>query len=207
QVKDGDSTSPLLIATINGHFDLGRVLLERGADPNLASNNGATPLYAAINLQWAPKALYPQPRAHLNQNLSYLDFMKLLLDKGANPNVRLKKKVWYSGYNFDQSGVDEAGATPFWRAAYGSDIEAMKLLVQFGADPAIPTVKPAGRPQTGDAGDRRQRCVGTAGGPDRRPRGAAAACGRRCRIRRRLCGQRAPVRAERHARREKISGR
>ena len=182
QVKDGDSTSPLLIATINGHFDLGKVLLERGADPNLASNNGATPLYAAINLQWAPKALYPQPRAHLNQNLSYLDFMKLLLDKGANPNVRLKKKVWYSGYNFDQSGVDEVGATPCWRAAYGSDIEAMKLLVQFGADPAIPTVKPAGRPQTGDAGDRDVKDVSglpavPIGGPAVPPLLAAAGVG------------------------------
>jgi uncharacterized protein len=182
QLKGGDHTSPLLIATINGHFDLANVLLERGADPNLASDNGATPLYAAINLQWAPKALYPQPRAHLNQTLSYLDFMKKLLDKGADPNARLTKKVWYSGYNFDQSGVDEAGATPFWRAAYGSDIQAMKLLVQYGADPVIPTVKPAGRPQTGDAGEREVKDVSglppvPIGGPAVPPLLAAAGVG------------------------------
>ncbi len=54
--------------------------------------------------------------------------MKALLDAGADPNARLKKKVWFSGYNFDRSGLDEAGATPFWRAAYGSDVPAMKLL-------------------------------------------------------------------------------
>ncbi len=140
-----DNTTPLMIATINGHFDLGKYLLDRGADPTLASDAGATPLYAAVNLQWAPKALYPQPRAQLQQELSYLDFMELVLGRGADPNVRLKKKVWYSGYNFDLSGVDEGGATPFWRAAYASDIEAMKLLIAYGADLSIPTVAPSGR--------------------------------------------------------------
>ncbi len=146
----GDQTSPLLIATVNGHFDLGKVLLDKGADPNLASEAGATPLYAAVNVTWAPKALYPQPRAYLQQHLSYLDYMKVLLDKGADPNVRLKKKLWYSGYNFDLSGVDEGGATAFWRAAYGGDVEAMELLKAHGADPSLSTVKPPGRPRTGD---------------------------------------------------------
>ena len=37
--------------------------------------------------------------------------MTALLDKGADPNARLRKKVWYSGYSFDLSGVDEIGAT------------------------------------------------------------------------------------------------
>jgi hypothetical protein len=58
-----------------------------------------------INCEWAPKSLYPQPRAYLNQKTSYLDLMSALLEKGANPNARLKKKVWYSGYSFDLSGV------------------------------------------------------------------------------------------------------
>ena len=53
--------------------------------------------------------------------------------------------MWYSGYSFDLSGVDEIGATPFWRAAYASDVAAMKLLVAYGADPNIPTMKGAGR--------------------------------------------------------------
>src|SRR5262249_9063492 len=61
QISEGDRTSPLLIATLNGHFDLAKELLDRGADPRLASENGATPLYAALNCEWAPKALYPQP--------------------------------------------------------------------------------------------------------------------------------------------------
>jgi ankyrin repeat protein len=150
QVSAGDKTSALLITVINGHFDTAQWLIEKGADVTLASAGGVTPLYAALNVQWAPKSMYPQPRAHLQQRLTYLDFMKLLLAKGADPNVRLLKKVWYSGYNTDMSGVDEAGATPFWRAAYASDIEAMRLLVAHRADPHIPTIRPPGRPRTGD---------------------------------------------------------
>jgi len=150
----GDNTSPLLMAVINGYFDLAAYMIERGADPSLAGDNGVTPLYAAINIQWAPRSLYPQPRAYLQQKLTYLDFMKLLLDKGVNPNVRLMKKVWYQEFNFPLLGVDEIGATPFWRAAYAADVDAMKLLVAHGADPSIPTIKPAGRPRTGDAAGR-----------------------------------------------------
>jgi ankyrin repeat protein len=182
QLKGGDHTSPLLVATINGHFDLGMMLLERGADPNLAADNGATPLYAALNVQWAPRALYPQPRAYLNQKIGYLEFMTALLEHGADPNARLQRKVWYSGYNFDQSGVDEIGATPFWRAAYGADVDAMKLLVAHGADPNIPTMKPAGRPQTGDADTRPTVDVSglppvPLGGPSVTPLMAAAGVG------------------------------
>jgi ankyrin repeat protein len=147
----GDHITPIIIATLNGQFDLAKFLLDKGANPNLAEDNGVTSLYAAINCVWAPKALYPQPRAYEQQTTTYLDLMAALLDKGADPNARLKKKVWYSGYDFDLSGVDEIGATPFWRAAYASDIDAMKLLVARGADPAIPSMKGAGRPRTGDA--------------------------------------------------------
>jgi ankyrin repeat protein len=152
QLSPADNSSPLLMATINGHFDLAMYLLEHGADANLASDAGATPLYAAINVQWAPKAFYPQPRAYLQQRASYLDLMSALLEKGADANVRLKRKIWYSSYNFDNLRVDEIGATPFWRAAYASDIEAMKILVAHGADPHVPTSRPAGRTTRGDPG-------------------------------------------------------
>jgi ankyrin repeat protein len=140
-VSPGDLASPLLTAVINGHFDLAAMLVEKGADPNRASDAGVAPLYAVVNVQWAPIAAYPQPRAHLQQSRTYLDMLKLLLEKGADPNLRVRRKVWYSGYNFDQSGVDEAGATAFWRAAYAADVVAMKLLVSYGADPFIPTMK------------------------------------------------------------------
>ncbi len=156
QISAGDRTSPLLIATINGHFDLAQWLLEQGANPNLAAHNGVTPLYAALNVMWAPRALYPQPRAYNQQRTTYLDFMKALLDKGADPNVRLTRKVWYSEYNFDLAGVDEIGATPLWRAAFAGDVPAMSLLMERGADPNIPTMRPAGRQRLGDSGEVRQ---------------------------------------------------
>jgi ankyrin repeat protein len=108
-----------------------------------------TPLYAALNCVWAPRTLYPQPTAYRQQKTTYLQLMSDLLAHGANPNARLTEKVWYSGYNFDQSGVDETGATPFWRAAWADDIDAMKLLVAHGADPTIATKKPQGRLRTG----------------------------------------------------------
>ncbi len=152
QVSAGDQTSPLLIATINGHFDLANVLLQKGADHGFASDAGATPLYAAINVHWAPKALYPQPKAHEQQELTYLDFMQILLDAGADPNVRLTKHLWYMSYNFDLLGVDTKGATTFWRAAYATDVDAMKLLVAHGADPNIPTMKVAERRRRDDGG-------------------------------------------------------
>jgi ankyrin repeat protein len=140
-----DGITPLLITTINGHFDLAATLLAHGADPNRASDAGMTALYAVVNVEWAPRSFYPQPRAHLQQKLSYLDLMKTLLEAGADPNSRLHRKVWYTQYNFDLLRLDESGATPFWRAAYASDIEAMKLLVAFGADHTIATTKPAKR--------------------------------------------------------------
>jgi ankyrin repeat protein len=145
QVSAGDGTSPLLIATINGQFDLARWLVMHSADPKLASQNGVTPLYAALNCEWAPKVSYPQPRAHLDQQTTYLALMQALLEHGADVNARVKRKVWYSDFYLDFSGLRESGATPFWRAAYASDIDAMKLLVAHGADPMIPTVRPPGR--------------------------------------------------------------
>ncbi len=141
----GDSTTPLLMATINGRFDLAKSLLDRGADPKLASVANATPLYAVINVVWAPKAAYPQPVAQYQSNVSYLELMEALIKAGADVNVRLTKHLWYMSYNFDQLSVSTAGATPFWRAAYGTDLDAMKLLIKYGADPSFATIKPAGR--------------------------------------------------------------
>jgi ankyrin repeat protein len=140
----GDATSPLLIATLNGQFDVAKLLIERGADPNLvASTDGAGPLFATLQTQWAPKSNYPQPRAQDLQNTEYMEVLSALLEAGANPNVRLNTHLWYFEYGLTKIGTDLKGATPFWRAAYAQDIEAMKLLSRYGADPNIPTAWPA----------------------------------------------------------------
>lgn len=144
QVAAGDHTSPLLMATINGQFDLAKQLLAKGANPKLASDANATPLYTTINVQWAPKSMYPQPTAQTKQQTTYLDMMDALLKAGADPNVRLSKHLWYMSFNFDLLGINSAGATPFWRAAYATDVPAMRLLKKYGADHTIPTLKPNG---------------------------------------------------------------
>ena len=137
----GDRTSPLLIAMLNGHFDLGLHLLARGADPNLASESGATPLYAVINVQWAGTSFYPQPRAHELQRANHLEVMEALLEAGADPDVRLTKDLWWAHQRLVSANLE--GTTPFFRAALGLDVAAMRLLVAHGADPTIPSRKPA----------------------------------------------------------------
>ena len=146
QRSAGDLTSPLLIAMINGWFDLGLELLGRGADPNLASDAGTTPLFAVVNTQWGARPRHPQRMNHLNQKATYLETMKALMDKGADVNARLTKHIWYMAYTSGGGGylgIDLWGATPFLRAAHGLDVEAMKLLVSYGADWNIPTKAPA----------------------------------------------------------------
>jgi ankyrin repeat protein len=77
--------------------------------------------------------------------------MEALLRAGADPNARLYKHLWYMSYNFDLLRVNTTGATPFWRAAYATDVPAMRLLKQFGADHTIATVRTGGRDAGADA--------------------------------------------------------
>jgi ankyrin repeat protein len=148
QVSASDHTSPLLMAVINGQFDMAMLLLERGADPNVAADlNGVMPLWAAVNAQWQPRTRFPQPQEMLQQDATYLDVMKALLDAGADPNARTAMHPWYMVYsgcgNRNCGLADTKGSTAFWRAAYATDVDAMRLLVAHGADPDIPTSAPA----------------------------------------------------------------
>ena len=152
QVSAGDHTSPLLMALINGHFGLAMELFNRGADPTVASDAGATPLYIALNTEWIPKSRHPQPTHRLQQEVTYLDLMKAFLEAGVDPNARLTKQLWYTTFGDDYLRTNRTGATPFWRAAYGLDLRAMKLLIEYGADPNIPTQKSAGRSYRGGGG-------------------------------------------------------
>ena len=179
----GDKTTPILVAAINGHFDLVSYLLDNGADPNIASEGGVTPLYAVINVQWQPRSFYPQPRAYLQQKTGYLELMKKLLDKGADPNARTNRNTWFTQYNFDLLRTDDSGASPFWRAAYASDIAAMKMLMEYGGDPNVFTMKVATRSfnqggvRGGSDADPTGRPPLPTGGPGTPPLVAAAGAG------------------------------
>jgi len=149
QVSQGDHTSPLLMASINGHYDIVMLLLERGGNPNLASDAGAAPLYAVLNKEWAPMTRTPQPSFQLQQKATCLEVIAALLKAKADPNARLAHSLWYTTYNRDNLGVDFTGATPFFRAAHATDLAAMKLLLAAGADPMIATIKPKPRSRRG----------------------------------------------------------
>ena len=143
----GDATTPLLMSVINGQFDMAMFFLQRGANSNLAAaGNGVTPLWAAVNTQWQPRTRFPQPQEMELQKATYLDVMKALLDAGADPNGRVRSHPWYLVYsgcgNRNCGLADTSGSTAFWRAAYATDVAAMRLLVERGADPNIPTIAP-----------------------------------------------------------------
>jgi ankyrin repeat protein len=141
--QSADGSTPLVESLLNGHYDLAMELIKRGADVNLATNtDGVAPLFAVLQTQWTLRFTnQPQPRAQDNQQTDYMAIVNALLEKGANPNVRLTHHLWFFEWE-DKFGIDLTGATPFWRAAFAQDLDAMKALAAHGADPNIPTAWP-----------------------------------------------------------------
>jgi cytohesin len=131
----GYGWSPLLVATQNRYYKLGAFLLEHGADPNLANKGGWTPLYLATDNRNIEGGDYPVRRP----DMDHLDFIKLLIDRGANVNARVKDST-ETRTVFTNQWLDENGATAFLRASQSGDVELMKLLLAHGADPKINTV-------------------------------------------------------------------
>jgi ankyrin repeat protein len=141
-----DMSTPLLVAAVNGQYDIAMTLLDKDADATMVTDDGMGPIFAVINNEWALRTWFPQPTAHKQQQTSYLDLIKALAARGADVNARMKSHVWHAAYNAGRMGVDFSGATPFWRAAYSLDVDAMRLLVQLGADPNVRTMS-YGSPQ------------------------------------------------------------
>ncbi len=137
--------TPLLTATQNRHYKLAAYLLDHGANPNLANKGGWTPLYLATDNRNIESGDYPVRKP----DMDHLDYIKLLLDKGANVNARIcgaqstdkecKGDTTETRTNFTMQWLYEDGATPFLRAAQSGDVTLMKLLLAHGADPKIAT--------------------------------------------------------------------
>ena len=133
--QTGYGWTPLLVATQNRYYKLGAYLIERGADVNLAHKGGWVPLYLATDNRNIENGDYPVRKP----DMDHLDFIKMLLDKGASVNHRVKDSS-ETRTVFTNQWLSEDGATAFLRASQSGDVELMKLLLSRGADPKIETL-------------------------------------------------------------------
>ena len=131
----GYGWSPLLVATQNRYYGLGKYLLDHGANPNLGNKGDWVPLYLATDNRNIESGDYPVRKG----DMDHLDFIKLLIEKGANVNARVKDST-ETRTVFTNQWLDENGATAFLRASQSGDVELMKLLLAHGADPKINTL-------------------------------------------------------------------
>jgi ankyrin repeat protein len=129
----------LVVATASGFESLARFFLEKGADPNAADVCGITALHYALMLGLARvggvgnQQLTPgwyRPNMHA--------LAKDLLNRGANPNARIKKFPLLPATR-KISAISLVGATPFLLAAASYDVEMMRLLAAHKADPRLAT--------------------------------------------------------------------
>lgn len=136
QMTDPENISPLIMACLNANWDSARLLLDAGALVNKWDIYGRSPIYATVDYNTIPHG----GRADkLSSDLtSSFEFLELLLQAGANPNLQLKVVPPYRNLESDRTGFGErlllsAGATSLIRAARGADAEAIELLLANGA--------------------------------------------------------------------------
>lgn len=141
---EANGISPLLMAALNNQLEVAYLLLERGADVNVADFWGRTPLFAAVeyrNLDMN-SSNEDSPVTNNVDREPIMTLIERLLQAGADVNARTREwhpeKKWLYALN-DVTWVDMTGQTPFLRAALSGDIQVMRLLLEHGADPHLPT--------------------------------------------------------------------
>jgi ankyrin repeat protein len=133
--SDPDGTTAMVVAIINGHYDVGAMLAERGADPNIADTAGMAALYAAVDMNTLGE-VYGRPGRKSTSKVTALQLMDVLLAHGADPNAQLRTATLQRAHTPGEGLLGE-GTTPLMRAAKNGDAPAMRLLLAHGADPAL----------------------------------------------------------------------
>lgn len=135
---DINGITPLISAISNHQLAVAQLLLERGANPKLADRWGRTPLWSAVEIRDRDMG---KSGEHMDRE-GALKLIRALIDRGVDLNARttevppVRRFVLPLG---DLSWVDFTGQTAFLRAALSGDVTVMKLLLEKGADPNIPT--------------------------------------------------------------------
>jgi ankyrin len=134
-IVDPDQYSPLVLALINGHFDVAGALIDAGANLDMQDKVGRTALWAAVDAHTMPSSNRPSPR-ETDDTLSSMDIITKLLDRGAKVDVPLRAQVPYrTKLDRGGDGVLGAGTTPLLRAAKAGDVPVIKMLLAKGANP------------------------------------------------------------------------
>lgn len=135
-IVDPDGATALVIAILNANYDFAKLLLDAGADPNIVDTAaGMGPLYAAMDMHRLAVG-HGRPNPHPSGTLDAVDIAQLLLEKGADPNAKLKAAIMQRQHTAGDSTL-AAGATPLMRAAKSGDIAMVKVLLANGADPTL----------------------------------------------------------------------
>jgi ankyrin repeat protein len=142
ELSDANGITPLLMAITNNHMDVARFLIERGAAINVSDWYGRTPLWGAVETR-NMDVDNAEPFENGVDRGPVLDVIRILLDRGADPNTRTKETPPIRRQMLRITGslswVDFTGQTPFLTASLSGDVSVMRLLLEYGADPYIPT--------------------------------------------------------------------
>ncbi|HEY7427031.1 MAG TPA: ankyrin repeat domain-containing protein, partial [Gemmataceae bacterium] len=155
-----EGVTPLVLALDNDHNDVAKLLLDRGANPQLWDWWGRTPLYVAIDrkIMGGGEATggrgargaqgAPVPTFGSRPNVSSMDIIKTLLAAGVDLNAQLDmhrpSRSGNSGRFIEP--LLGTGCTPLLRAALGApfstppkpgDVEVVRSLLNKGANPNI----------------------------------------------------------------------
>ena len=139
--RDANEITPLIIAITNNHPDVARDLIDRGADIKAVDWYGRTALWAAVET----RNMYVDNATFVNSidRAPFLDLIQVLLERGADPNIRTKEvppiRREFLRITGSLAWVDFTGQTPFLTASLAGDLTVMKLLLKHNADPNIPT--------------------------------------------------------------------